>query len=281
MQRSTQEMKLNLQKDFGHTDENITVITITRGRPNYLQRAAESVQRQDYQGSITHYILIDDCTSTRSFVEERRSFGGQVEWHLMPRMPGERSGPSRLAKLRNYAVQEAKTKWISFLDDDNEFEDNHISSLVECAIVTGSEAVHSQRKLFLPDGRPYLECIWPWSRDINERLEIYQQLCQQGVLEPGSNIEKDRCDPLEHPDPVRIVDTSEWLLRRSLLERYPFNDEYTYEDWANITTEDDKLLQQLVRERIPIYSTKKPTLKYYLGGYSNSFDVDQLPNAWD
>ncbi len=225
-------------------------------------------------------IVIDHCLKTRIFLEENRDLPNTM-WHWMPREHKEKSGPKRLAKLRNYAVQMAETaRWISFLDNDNEFEPNHLSSLVACTIRTGCEAVHSQRKLFWSDGTPYLKQRWPWSRDEVKSRQIYRELCIKGVLRPGSNIEQDRCDPLEHPNPVRIVDTGEWLFERSLLIRYPFCEEYTHEDWVSITTEDDKLLQCLVENRVPIASTKTPTLRYYLGGYSNTFEDNQLPNVW-
>ncbi len=259
-----------MPNNTGLIDDAITVITVTRDRLHLLKRAIESVQRQDHDGSIKHLIIIDDCSRTKTFLESSYDLCAEIEWHWISRNPWEVSGPGRLAKLRNYAVDAANTKWISFLDDDNEFESNHLSSLVACARHTKCEAIHSYRRLFCQDGTPYLEQRWPWSRDRTEGIRIYQELCLKGVLQPGSNIERDRCDPLGYPDPTRIVDTGEWLLARKLLLSFPFCEEYTYDDWINITTEDDKLLQTLVEEQIPIVCTEKPTLKYYLGGYSNA-----------
>lgn len=271
---------MSLQSGIGLTENAITVVTVTRGRESLLRRATDSVQRQNYLGPISHLVVIDDCIKTKSFLEGNCNLSSNVIWHWVSRESGEKSGPERLAKLRNYAVQLSKTRWISFLDDDNEFEPNHLSSLLECAIQSGCGAVHSQRKLFWADGTPYLEHRWPWSRDKSEGTQIYHELVAKGVLKPGSNIERDRCDPLDHPDPVRIVDTGEWLFDRSLLLHYPFCEEYTYEDWLSITTEDDKLLQCLVKNRVPIISTEIPTLRYYLGGYSNTLSDNQPPDVW-
>jgi hypothetical protein len=81
---------------------------------------------------------------------------------------------------------------------------------------------------------------------------------------------KDRADPLDHPDPVRSVDTSAWLLARSLLLEIPFRDDFTDLDGETRTGEDDKLLADLINRREPIACSHKATLRYYLGGYSNN-----------
>jgi len=119
------------------------------------------------------------------------------------------------------------------------------------------------------DGNPYLESRMPWKRDLEESKRLYTELCIKGVFQPGSNIMRDRADPWDHPDPVRTVDTGEWLLERALLLEHPFCEYYTDADLAEMTTEDDKLLQTLVEHRIRIVCSELPTLRYYLGGYSN------------
>ena len=252
--------------------DSVTVITLTRGRIEMLKRALHSVSSQDYPGQIKHLIIIDDCPITKTFFETSTGIEENFEWHLISREKTDKSGPAHVAKLRNYAVHAAATEWISFLDDDNEFESNHISSLVSCAKQKECKAVHSQMKIFWPDGTLYLDQRMPWCRDIEESKRYYVELCDKGVFQPGSNIVRDRADPLGYPDPARTVDAGEWLLARTLLLEYPFCTEYNNIDWKNVTTEDDKLLQTLIENRIPITSTEQPTLRYYLGGYSNNFE---------
>jgi hypothetical protein len=68
-----------------------------------------------------------------------------------------------------------------------------------------------------------------------------------------------------------MVDTSEWLFERDLLLQIRFCEEYSYEDWVEVRPEDNKLLRSLVAEGVPIACTHAPSLRYYLGGYSNAF----------
>jgi hypothetical protein len=96
-------------------------------------------------------------------------------------------------------------------------------------------------------------------------------LAAKGVFQPGSNIVRDRVDPWGHPDPARTVDMGEWLFDRKLLLDHQFCTEYSAEDWFNITTEDDKLMEDLVNNGITVACSELPTLRYYLGGYSNAF----------
>jgi len=252
--------------------EGITVITITRNRVQLLQRAIESVRLQDCDLPITHLILIDDCPKTLKYLKHSKNLPKNLIWIYVKDAKEIKFVPSRLAYLRNHAVDYSNTRWISFLDDDNEFESNHLSSLLECTKETNSPAVHSIRRLFHRNGTPYLEPEWPWHRDKEKRREIYKKLCKRGVFVPGSNIEYDRCDPIGVPDPIRIVDTSEWLLKRSLVLKIRFPTNFTHKDWIGLTTEDDKFLEKLVKTGTPIVSTRLPTLKYYLGGYSNNLD---------
>ena len=250
-------------------DNSVTVITLTRKRPELLIRAINSVKRQDYPEIIEHMIIIDDCLTTKKILQGMTG-KGNIVWHYTSRKDGEYKDPSHIAGLRNYSVINAKSKWISFLDDDNEFEPHHISSLIACAQKTGCRAVHSYMKIYLRDGVPYLEQKMPWCRDPEEAKKIYADLCDKGVLRIGSNIVRDRADSLDHPDPARTVDTGEWLLDRSLLLEFKFPTEYDEKDWQNITTEDDKLMKTLIENRVSIACTKLPTLRYYLGGYSNN-----------
>jgi hypothetical protein len=100
----------------------------------------------------------------------------------------------------------------------------------------------------------------------------YRELVDAGVYTPGTNIVRDRADPLDHSDPVRTVDTGAWLLRREVLLQIPFRDDFDEVDAENLTGEDDKFLNDLVRNGVAIGCSQQPTLIYYLGGYSNQFD---------
>lgn len=258
---------------------DVTVITITRGRPQRLLRAIESVRRQRYDGELMYLIVVDDCAPTSELLSDISARYPLLRWHHATRDAGECSGPQRLGKLRNLAVAKTETPWVAFLDDDNYYEPVHIDSLVACARANGVHAVHSERWLHNPDGSPYLEQRMPWKRDPAEGRRLYTLLRDRGVFVPGSNVVHDRADPRGHPHPVRMVDTSEWLLSRRLLLDHAFCEQYTVDDWEKVVPEDKKLLQQLIADRVPIASSRVPTLHYQLGGYSNAFDAG-APVSW-
>jgi len=50
--------------------DSITVITVTRNRPQLLERAILSVRSQDYPGHVMHLIIVDDCNQTVHALEE-------------------------------------------------------------------------------------------------------------------------------------------------------------------------------------------------------------------
>lgn len=259
---------------------SVTVITVTRNRPLLLQRAIKSVLQQDTSLNIIHRIVIDDCSKTLNAINALQ-LPPSVVYHFCTRKPLDQSGPGRLSVLRNYAVRKSATKWVAFLDDDNEFEPHHLSSLLELANSTGYRALHSHRRIFWRDGNPFLEQFMPWRRDKQESKRLYELFCAEGIMEIGSNILKDRSFPWSNIEPaLNVVDTGVWLLRKDLLLEHPFSETYSFKDWENGTTEDDKLLVDLVENNVPIASTNLPTLKYYLGGYSNDFKKEQKIGEW-
>lgn len=248
---------------------DVTVITVTRGRPNLLKRAIRSVQKQKFGGTIKHMIIIDDDILTKKFLENLPKTSN-LNWLSVPNRTKEKGTP-HLAKLRNLGVKITTGKWICFLDDDNEFIDNHISELVSYAVEHGFRAVHSHQILLNRDGTPFLGDYYPWIPDPDKAKVVYKKLCSEGVFTPGSCVVKDRADPIDKPDHVQTVDAGEWLLARELLSEVPFREEYSDEDLENNVGDDDKLLWDLVVRKEPIGCTNKPTLIYYLGGYSNNF----------
>jgi len=240
----------------------VTVITLTRHRPDLVVRAMRSVAAQRTNESVRHLVLIDDCPATREALADG-STGADIRY--LPREPGEVSGPARSSRLRNLGVRLSTDRWIAFLDDDNEWTADHLDSLLACARTTGARAVHSHIRLLNRDGSAYLEPRWPWARDEAEAREIYQDYVRKGLLVPGSNVVGDR--PGFHDEPP---DTSSWLLERELLAEVPFAEEFSPADAESRIGEDDKLFFALRERGEPIACSRRPTLRYYLGGYSNS-----------
>ncbi len=196
-----------------------------------------------------------------------------VTWEWMARQPYERNGIHRVTKLRNYGIRTAQTHWIAFLDDDNEWREDHLATLLACASRDGTRAIHSHMALFWSNSAPYLEPQSPWRPIVEEARAEYWDFVRRGIFQPGTNIVRDRIDPLDHPDPVRTVDMGEWLLARELLLETPLQEDFTDREEVEIVGEDDKLILDLLNHEESISCTHQPTLYYYLGGQSNRLVV--------
>lgn len=250
--------------------DTVTVITVTRDRPQLLKRAILSVQRQDFLGSIKHLILFDsDDSDTRNFLETL-STNPNLSWESVS-LNGEKAHVERVAKLRNFGVIKANSKWICFLDDDNEFSPDHISQLVKLATKKRLRAVYSDLMIRNNDGSPFLGNYDPWIQNPVESKNAYDKLVQLGVFIPLSNITKTNNAMIKPGDITWAVDMGTWLLLRDLLLEIPFCEEYTKEDLETNVGEDEKLSWDLIRKKEPMDCTGKPTLIYYLGGFSNTF----------
>ena len=265
--------------------EGITVITVTRGRPDLLRRCLDTVRRQDFPGPVTHLVVVDDDEPRYRPLAEHTARNDTVRdrstvWHFRPRSPGDVSGPPVLSRLRNAAVELADTALISFLDDDNLLEPHHLSSLFRSMRRSGSPAVHSQCRLIHQDGTPYLEALHPWVRDVEAARARYLELRRPCVYVPWSNVLRDQVEASGVAGRVQNADTSEWLFERALLRAVPFPETYDVDDWRNVVGEDNKLLRALVEADVPMVSTHMPTLLYPLGGYSNAFRDDAVEGEW-
>lgn len=249
----------------------VTVITITRTRPTQLQRAMAAVQRQSPDIRLEHRILVDACPETEAMLRSA-DIAPNVIWRVVSRAPFEHSGPGRSSYLRNIGVAEAYGDWIAFIDDDNDWEAEHLETLLSLARAGDHPAVHSAMQMFHGDGRPYCEGRVPWSRDADEARAIYDALASLGVAQPGTNIFLDRADPPGTPGGAQSVDTGEWLIAKPVLERIPFRTTFSRADAEGLIGEDDKLMMDILQAGHRPQSTGRPTLKYFIGGYSNNFE---------
>lgn len=245
----------------------ISVLTVTR-RATTIHRCLSSVARQQYPGPLEHLVLVDgDLEAFRAWKHASNAVSNSVQ--LVTRTPQDRNGPARLAYLRNMAVELARSEHVVFLDDDNAWDANHLSSLWEALKEGNHYMAHSHRLMYEHDGRSYLRPEFPWKREKIERERIYQLYVELEIVTPGSNIIRDYVGM-----PYSCVDLGEWLLRREFLLLNPFICTYSHEDWQAIIVEDAKLSAAIVDSNLPVTCTQLPTLHYYLGGYSNSFSDD-------
>lgn len=271
----------------------ITVITVSSGRRNLLRRAIGSVRAQDYAGPVIHLVVGDDCAERVAGLEAEVGApdpaGPERSLRIeVVQRPADERGPDsaergsvypRLARLLNIGIARAATPWVAFLDDDNEYEPDHLSSLRRFAAARGLGAVHSARAMVWTDGSPYLEPFFPGAPNAEEGARLYRLMCQRGVWVEGTNILKDRADceqdgfsnstVMADDDPTFLVDQNLWLVSREILLRHPVPEEFTQAEIDANTCPDDKMLEALMRNGVAFESTGQPSVRYYLGGISN------------
>lgn len=251
--------------------DSITVIIVTRNRPTLLKRAIASVLMQTYQ-KVDLLVLVDDSPETLTMLEQEYANNPKIKWLHAKRDEESESGPKRLAFLRNYAISQVVTEYFSFLDDDNEFYPCHLEKLLQFVKSTGCEAVHSYREVLYNNGEPYLEMFSPWGRNLAQRREKYLELVAGGVVTPGSNIWKDKFGV--------TVDMNVWLFETKLFEKISFPTNYSAKDWDDVIPEDAKLMALMKNKGIVVDTNALPTVKYYLGGYSNSCGNTEGTELW-
>lgn len=246
----------------------LTVITVTRLRPEWLAQCVRSLaaQRCD-RFELVHLVVSDDCDETSdAALQLRNRTPVRTELLHTTRPTGMGSGAANLARLRNRAIRASDGELLAFLDDDCTVDSDHYSSLVDCIEASNAGAVHSQQQLLWRTGQPYLLEQWPWIQNEDDARAEYRRLRSFGIVEPGSNRVRSVVNPALN---LLVVDMNEWLFRRAALPHAPFPLQYTEAELDANVLEDDKLLAALLESGIQIRSTGRATLQYRLGGYSN------------
>lgn len=253
----------------------LTVVVITRCRLDLLARAIRSLVVQEAV-RLDVIIVIDACPATVQYAGTVPLCCGairSIQWIYEDRGARDRSGPRRLATLRTRGLKAVRTRWCAYLDDDNEVESSHYVDLLRCMVDSGSPAAHSWRTLWERDGRPFpLADKHPWCRDPKLAATLFEQYQRAGIYEVASNVVRDRVVPGRRSE--SMVDMSEWLFEAGFIRQIGFVSTYDRSDWQSSRAEDSKLLDNIVATRLRIPSTEKATLRYYMGGYSNSWEND-------
>lgn len=240
----------------------ITVMTVTR-RAEQLSRCLRSVRAQDYLGPVRHLLVVDDNEDCRAVAREEGVADDDIVYQA--RGPEDVDGPVRLAGLRNLIVELAGDCWMTFIDDDNQWEPHHLRSLWATVADSSADLAYSQRLVFEADGSPYLREEFPWGRDDATRKAVYTYCIAAGIMSPGSNVMRDRLG-------MRFtwVDLGEWLFPPGFLAANPFNTRYDAWDWNEIAVEDRDLPRAVHNSGMKVAATGQPTLHYFMGGYTNS-----------
>ena len=119
----------------------VTVVISTYNRPEMLRRALVSVLGQDF----TDYevIVVDDGSDTagavcEDFVEQFAELGVALQAMNLEENSGYQSVP------KNFGILYSSGSYIAYLDDDNEWDSDHLAVLVDEIEKMGCDAVYSR-----------------------------------------------------------------------------------------------------------------------------------------
>lgn len=102
-------------RDFGEYIKLVSIIVPVYNKEHFLAQTIESVQRQSYKE--WELILIDDCSTDNSMeiAESYKRYDGRIR-------PIRQVQNQGAAKTRNRGVEEAKGRYLCFLDADDLWE---------------------------------------------------------------------------------------------------------------------------------------------------------------
>jgi hypothetical protein len=130
---------------------SITVITPTIGTP-YLAKAIESVQAQTY-GRVEHVIIVDGPAGADA-VQAMLPKAPRHPVHVITLPFNTGAGGFNGHRIYGAAVFLVSGRYVAFLDEDNWFEPDHLSRLMNLIEVNGLEWAYSLRQLVDCDGLP-------------------------------------------------------------------------------------------------------------------------------
>jgi dTDP-4-amino-4,6-dideoxygalactose transaminase len=258
----------------GATPPSVTVVVLTHGRPELLAQALESVARQDYGGPVKVLVFGDNAPYAPGIAKTCVLEGAVASLSVDGWEPtASQSTFERVALLRNMALELVRTPLVCFLDDDNSWQSNHLSSLLNVMRSAGTPAAHSWRCLVQEDGAEYIPNDFPWLPPGPDSRRIYATYLAHGVFRRDEAIVRDVASLRVGDVDLGMVDLGEWLFERALLDIVRFDPTVSQSDLDARVGEDDKLLRRLRALGVPIACSGKPTLIYRLGGFSNDVSV--------
>jgi len=128
----------------------VSVVITHYNRPEYLRQAIASIENQDYAN--LEVILVDDASNTPEALQEIKSLGSLFQkrgWKIIVHKEN-----SYLGKARNTGVENARGKYVLFLDDDNVAKESEVSTFVIAAENGGADILTSVMDVFHGDSVP-------------------------------------------------------------------------------------------------------------------------------
>ena len=181
----------------------VSVVIPTLDRPTLLLRAIDSVLRQTYC-ELELIVIIDKVSPDPETLAALRTVTDpRLRFMANPR-------PGTAAGARNFGVEQAVGEWIAFLDDDDEWLPAKL-----------------ERQLAFASGRPpaLLTClsrvVTPYATFVTPQVVFDNSI-------PLDEYMFDRCSVFAGWNGIQ---TSSFLLPRTLFEKVRFNVESAHDDW--------------------------------------------------
>lgn len=150
---------------YAETEPLVTVRIATWNRAELLiERALASVLRQTY--SRWEAVIVGDCCTDDT--EERLAAIGdpRIRFHNLPAHGPYPDDPIKRWMIggvpaMNEGLRRAKGSWVAPLDDDDEWEDDHLEVLLAAALAGQSEFVYGRARCAV-DGAPIDKSVGAW-----------------------------------------------------------------------------------------------------------------------
>ena len=246
-----------------------TVVVLTRDRPELLRRALRTIKEQNADVELSVLLVNNGATLDPRVMHDlahlrldQLTVGGD----FLEQLPTLQ----RITHLRRLALSFINADFVSFLDDDNFWEPQHLSSLMSAIFEKCAAASHSWRTVQNVFGEAVPLHTFPWARTPIRRSRLFEEALSAGLMEDGSSLVRDSA--LRPDGTPGMVDMGCWLFSRSVVDSIAFQEAFSTDDIENIVGEDDKLLAELLAHGVPIACTRQATLRYTLGGMSNFSD---------
>ncbi|KAA2259155.1 glycosyltransferase [Solihabitans fulvus] len=240
----------------------VDVVVITKGERDTLAGTLASALKQDADATVRLTVWVDGDRVPDAIAEVPCEVIRIAADGLLPTEPF-----ARIAALRDLAATRCTADYVAFLDDDNEWDTNHLSTLLELT-TAGYPVAHSWRTLVSPDGLPTTVDRFPWRAPSTAAEALLTQLAAADVMDNDSPTVRDSATIDGVPGLPGMVDMGEWLFDRDALRLLRFSRPRTPAEAEARLGEDDVLLEQIHRLEFPVGRTAQPTLRYRLGGMS-------------
>jgi hypothetical protein len=217
---------------------SVAVITPTTNH-DCLVDAYESVKNQDYKGPLTHYIVYDGEESAANKADWKDP---HLEIWTIPKATGMAGHLGhRIYAAMTFLIHDAD--YLVFLDEDNFFDANHISSLVASIEETQATWAFSLRKIINQD-----------------KSFICEDNCES--LGPFVNYHEARGSE------IKLIDVNCYMLPRSLaIEAAPLWERKAQD---SILLDIDRTLAMILIQGFPCSCTGEYTVNYRLGSRKSS-----------